>query len=216
MEIIPVINCLDFKSVEEKIKKAAAFLPEGGWLHFDISDGKFTKAVIWNNPEELKEAGIEELKKLKIEVHLMVENPEEFIGRWIDAGAKRVIVHLEAIKNKDEQEILKWADRAEIGLAIEPLTPLDNLIPHLFNFKFVLFLSVFPGYSGQSFDSSALEKIKYLKTNFPDIRIEVDGGITLGVAKLAKEAGADVVASASYIWGNSISSVEAYQNLSAF
>lgn len=210
MEIIPVINCPDFKCVEEKIKALSSFLPAGSWVHIDISDGKFTKAVIWNNPEEFKKlTGT----GFNYEVHLMVENPREAVEKWVEAGAKRIIVHLEAIKGVDENELNKWPDRAEIGLAIEPLTPLDQLIPRLFNFKFVQFLSVFPGYSGQAFDDSVLEKIKYLKTNFPGIKIEVDGGITLGVAKLAKNAGADVVASASYIWNNGALPEESYRRL---
>ena len=84
--VIPVINCPDFRTAKERIEKAAEF---SDWFHLDVADGKFTTHISWGDPEELR--------NLNFEVHLMVEAPEKVIEDWLKAGAKRVIVHLQAL-----------------------------------------------------------------------------------------------------------------------
>jgi len=207
MLVIPAINETDFAEVLKKIKLAEKF---SEWIHLDVVDGEFSSNVTWKKSEELK--AVSSGLKASLEAHLMVENPEAVIKEWVAAGVKRVIVHVEAA-NKEKLSKLKTGD-FEIGLAINPDTPVEDVVPYLENYKFVLVLGVKPGLAGQKFDDSVLEKIKFLKTYFPNVIIEADGGINLETAKLLKEAGADILVSASYLW-SSENPEESYKNLAA-
>ena len=209
MKVIPAINCKDFRSAKERLKEAAKFLPKNGWIQIDISDGKFTKAKTKITPSDLKNLNIIAKKyKLNLEVHLMVENPEKIAGDWTRAGAKRVLVHIEAIKNI--KPLLMYKNK--IGLAIKYNSPALKAFSYLRDFKFILILAVKPGFSGQKFNSSVLQEIKWIKSKFPKAVVEIDGGIDLETAKLVKKAGADIIVSESYIW-SSKNPKQAYQNL---
>ena len=160
----------------------------------------FTGYTTWNNPQELKEFLIKnpEFKIKNIEVHLMVEHPTEAMIPWM-AFANRIILHVETLSPSDF--IMSPEDkRFEIGLAINPDTDIQKVIPRLSKIKFVQILAVLPGKAGQKLDERVLEKITFLKKNYPDVILEVDGGINLETAKICKEAGADIIASASYIF----------------
>lgn len=197
MQIIPAVNCPNLKCVKEATEEANKL--QSGWVHIDVVDGKFAKNVTWDNPNEL--AGIKAAyPNINFEIHLMVENPEEIIGAWFASGAKRVVVHLETLNNSDF--LLDTADEhgGEVMLAIAPSTPVDLLLPHTNSFRYFQVLAVGPGSAGQKFKMEVLEKIRFLRQIAPDAKIEVDGGITPETARLAKIAGADMVASASYIF----------------
>ena len=206
MQIIPAINCADFECVEKKLQKIKELGAE--WVHIDIADGIFISHKTWNNPKEFQELRIKsvnwrnELDKLNIEAHLMVKNFEEVINDWIKIGAKRIIVHLEAkkLKSLKAEKLKSYSKNYELGLAISPETPVENLIPFLNDFKFIQILAVNPGLSGQKFQPLILNKIKFLKENYSDMVIEVDGGINLETARMCKEAGADILILSSYIW----------------
>ncbi|MEE8131899.1 MAG: ribulose-phosphate 3-epimerase [Candidatus Paceibacterota bacterium] len=210
MQIIPAINCSDFNCVKEKLEKVAEF---SDWVQLDIADGKFTNYKTWSKTEELQELRSKnyELGKLNLEIHLMIEEPEKVVGDWVKAGVKRIIVHLEAIDSGFIIHDSRFKN-IEIGLAINPDTPVEKLVPYLDGIKFVQILAVNPGLAGQKFQPNVLDKIKFLKENYPDVKIEVDGGINLETAKLCKDAGADIVVSASYIW-NSDNPKEAFEKL---
>ncbi len=216
MQIIPAINCSDFECVKEKLKEAMNFfLPADGWVQIDIADGKFTSHKTWNNPKDLLDVK-SQLSDVNLEIHLMVENPQEVIDDWIEAGAKRIFIHYEALvevgrKNPDTNasDILNFilekgrTANIEIGLVISPLTSIEEIVPYFNEVKHIQILAVDPGLAGQKFQTSILDKIRFLKGNgFADNIVEVDGGINLETAKLCKEAGADILASASYIWNN--------------
>lgn len=195
--IIPAINELDFEGVKAKIKKAQEFGSE--WAHIDVADGIFTKNFLWNDPRRLKA----ERKdfKVKIEVHLMVGNPDELISEWLDSGVDRVIVHLETVKNIQELKRKCEEKGVELVLAVNPDTPVEDLFGYL-NLNHFLILAVNPGISGQKFQPGQLEKIKALRSARPDVKIEVDGGVNLENAEQIKEAGADILVSASAIWSS--------------
>lgn len=225
MEIIPAINCPDWQCIEERIRQVKKFLSADDWIQLDIVDGKFSTHKTWNNPVELQRFRIEHHQlKLNIEAHLMIVNPEAVITNWIEAGAKRIILHLEAVHEESLREgrtdanVLRYLlDNphyrwVEFGLAVNPDTPIQNIVPHLRNFKFVQILGVLPGRAGQEFDEHVLVKIRFLKKNYPDVKIEVDGGINPITAKLCKEAGADILVAASYIF-NSRDPKKAYEQL---
>lgn len=214
MLVFPAINEIEFSEVQKKIELAKKFVPADEWIHLDVVDGKFASNTTWNNPDDLKSAIGNQQSAINFEAHLMVENPELVIGEWISAGVKRIILSLEAIIDKGQSFLPKTEAYPEMGLAINPETPVESLLPYLENFKFVLILGVNPGLAGKKFQESVLEKIIFLKKYYPDVIIEADGGINAETAKLAKEAGADIVISASYIWGSE-NPEKAFQELSS-
>lgn len=199
MEIIPAINCLDLECVEEKLKICDSFLPKDGWIHLDVADARFTFNKTWGDPS----LWLKFKNHFQLEVHLMVEEPEKVVGEWIKAGAKRIIVHVEAVTPETAAQISKMArgERVEIMLSSNPHTLKDALKPYLKLFPGFQVLAVNPGYTGQHFLPSTLEKLKFLRHSSSSAKIEVDGGINRETAKLAKAAGATIVAAASYIFG---------------
>ena len=207
MLVIPAINEVEFSEVSKKIGIAGVF---SSWIHIDIVDGRFASNITWNNPSELFAASSQ--PSINIEAHLMVENPEAVIKDWIFTGVKRIVIQIEAIDSAKARSVLEIADDVEIGLAVNPETPIEDALPYLENFKFILILGVNPGLAGRPFNEKILEKIKFLKNYYPNVIIEADGGINLETAKLVKEAGADIVVSASYIWGSQ-NPEKAYQEL---
>ncbi|MEK7624472.1 MAG: ribulose-phosphate 3-epimerase [Patescibacteria group bacterium] len=201
MLVITAINEVELGEILKKIEIAQTF---SSWVHLDITDGKFVSNITWNNPEELKKRQASSVKRqVNFEVHLMVESPEDVIKSWILTGVKRIVIQIEAIDSDKARSVLEAAGNVEIGLAVNPETPIENLFPYLENFKFVLVLGVNPGLAGRQFNEKVLEKIKFLKNYYPNVIIEADGGINLETARLVKEAGADIIVSASHIWGSS-------------
>jgi len=214
MLVIPAINATDFEGVRKhaeiagNIFKSLNVETSNRWIHIDVADGKFTKAVLWNNPAELKE-----LSGVKYEVHLMINEPEEVVSDWLKNGADRVIVHLEAVK--DFQKLTTY--NSQIVIALNPDTSVEklfNAMTHTLNAKRFLLLAVNPGWAGQKFNPIVLDKIKAIKAQIPDAIIEVDGGINPETAKLCREVGADIVVAASYIF-NSADPAASYQELTS-
>lgn len=215
-QVIPSVNCSNFECVADKFNRAKAFLPEDGWLHVDVADARFTYGRSWDNPLELKklfDAGA----KFNVEVHLMVEEPEKVVEDWLKAGAKRLIIHLETMQDGrvhsdgevDQMTPLDYISHlakkygAEVMLAINPGTPVEMLKPFLKTFSFFQILAVIPGPAGQPILPIAYEKIKFLRANAPNAKIEVDGGINLETGKKAVAAGANILVAASHIFGSS-------------
>ncbi|MBI3046019.1 MAG: hypothetical protein HYY86_00530 [Candidatus Harrisonbacteria bacterium] len=196
MQVIPAINETDFKEVEKRIKTAQDFGAE--WAHLDVSNGQFTRNQLWNNSKELQASSY----KLNFEVHLMVQNPDEVLDAWLDAKVKRAIVHLESVRDLDVMKMKCVAFGTELFLAIKPDTPVERLFSYAGDASGFLILAVNPGLAGQKFKENQLEKIRALRQKFPDVKIEVDGGVNLENALKIKEVGADILVSASYIWGS--------------
>lgn len=211
MEVIPAINCNDFECVTEQVATAERSVLAGGWVHIDVTDGKFTFNKTWSSPEEFKKIR-EDHPRLHFEIHLMVEEPDRVIEPWLEAGAERVIVHLEALLHfrnlsdhtKTIAVILEKCREynAKPMLAISIETPVEELIPYADQFYFFQILAVQPGLPGQAFFPVAAEKVRALRAVLPNVTIEVDGGMNLETAKLVGDAGADIVVSASYIMGS--------------
>jgi ribulose-phosphate 3-epimerase len=200
MNVIPVINCPDRASAEMILASAKAFLPAGERIHVDITDGIFSKHMTWNDP-----AGWGEMKiPFNLEVHLMVAHPEDCIGSWLSAGAKRIIVHVETLTPGSAQKISMLCRNTgtEMMLASNPETPMEALMPYLTSFSKFLVLAVHPGPAGQQFDPSVIEKIKALKQEGA-ILIEVDGGMNPETIPLVKDAGANAITSGAYIFNSS-------------
>lgn len=199
MEVIPALNCQakDIACVHEKVLTAEGF---SGWIHLDVADGRFTFNKTWGDPESWHAIKT----NLKLEVHLMMEEPERLVRMWLWAGAKRLIVHAETLTSGSAEKILSLAKEygAEAMLAFSPETGLETAAEYIGSFKEFQILAVHPGLPAQNFLPLVLEKVKFLREKYPEARIEVDGGINPETGKLAKEAGADILISASYIFGD--------------
>jgi len=126
--VIPSINCPDFEAASIHIKKAEEF---SEWIHIDVSDGKFSDTTSWGNPEELQSLET----SLNVEVHLMVDNPDDVVEAWLAAGAKRVIVHIQTTHDPEELLALAKQYNAEIMLALDPTQPVDEIILYVDDFS---------------------------------------------------------------------------------
>ncbi len=125
--------------------------------------------------------------------------------RWVRAGAKLVILNFETIAGISDPAIggVGSLGRAEVGLAVLPNTSVEAVFPYLDRVRFIQFLAVSPGFSGQKFDEKILEKIQTLRARDKNAIIEVDGGINGETASPVIKAGANVLVSSSYIWNHS-------------
>ena len=196
--VIPSINCPNFSEAAKQIEKTEGFLPSDSWIHVDVSDGKFTKHISWGNPGEYSSLNVE----LNLEVHLMVQEPESVMEAWLAAGAKRIIVQLETVKNPTFiMEVCK-KHGAEAMISFDPSTSVEEGLIYLKKFNFLQVLAVLPGPSGQEFREDSLDKVKFLRERVPTATIEVDGGINESTGKLSKEAGADILVAGHYIFGS--------------
>ncbi len=206
MEVIPTINCGDEACVRRGLGVVAILGADK--IKFDVSDGSFASTVTWNEPAKLRSMLEKEgLGESEIEVHLMVKDVKSALKVWLEAGIRRAIVHIEVFpKGKEldffhEIESMCVAAGTELGLAIAPETAVDELVAYLGETLFVQLLAVKPGPAGQKFDEGTFEKLEFLRDRAPELMIEIDGGVTPAIARRLKEAGADAVASSSYIFG---------------
>lgn len=212
MVVIPGIEGADADSVKAQYEKVKDLNPEG-WVHLDITDGKFSPAVNWGSPEELRKLINLSTHQPKLELHLMVEKPEKELDAWLKTGlVKRVIVHLEAMS--DPVFIVAKCKEYEVEpmLAIKPETDVERLFAYKDDFRAFQILAVTPGWPGQKFDEKMLPKIHWLKEKIPNAIIEIDGGVNPEVARKCYDAGASILVSTSYIQKSSDPRI-AYQDL---
>lgn len=209
MEIYPVINAADEEEAIGLLARARKLVSRGEWLHIDVADGCFTPHRTFNRVDFWERVA----RVYQLEVHLMVEDPVAATEVWLRAGARRIIVHWEALSGRVStssavqrktaiDDILHSCRRhqAEVLLATNPETHLSRLQHHLARFSGYQVLAVHPGLSSQKFQWRVLEKIKFLRRHFPDATIEVDGGITPEVVRRVNEVGATRAVSATYLW----------------
>jgi ribulose-phosphate 3-epimerase len=202
IEIAPSILASNFARLGEEVRtveQAGADV-----IHVDVMDGHFVPNISIGIPvvESLRKA-----TRLPLDVHLMIERPEEYIERFVRAGATRVLVHEEATVHLDRALAMIREHGAEAGAVINPATPVAMLTEVLDKVDTVLVMSVNPGFGGQKFICGALEKIRQLnqlRTRYnATFRIEVDGGVDLGnIAELA-HAGANTFVAGSSIFHTS-------------
>ncbi len=198
MQIIPAINETVFTEIARKMQRAAGF--GSTWVHIDVSDGRFTANQLWNAPAEL--AGARVPKGVAIEVHLMVEHPDEVIDEWLDAGVRRIIVHVEAIADLAIMKEKCALFGVELFLAANPDTRAETLLAHRENVDGFLILGVIPGKSGQEMRSGQEAKVAFLREHMKGGTIEIDGGVHAANAAALHAAGADILVAASVIWND--------------
>jgi len=193
-EIIPSINAATFVGVQKRITKVEPYV---SWCHLDVTDGVFSKHQTWNDPRDLASL----MTTLSVEVHLMIEGPEEILGQWLVEPIRRVIAHLEACL--DPQRVIQRCHEVgkEIGFAINPETPWTAFEPWFGKADIFLPLGVPPGASGQKPDwDLILGKIAAIREACPSCIIEADGGINKETASRARDAGANFLVAGSAIF----------------
>ena len=173
------------------------------YIHLDIMDGKFVNNKSFTVSEIKK---FNDISKKSFDVHLMVKNPIKYINDLALLNVNTISFHYEAVKNLDEVINLIKNYGIKVGIAINPKTDINVLIPYLNMIDIVLVMSVEPGYSGQAFIESTYNKVEKLKeliiNNNSKSLIEVDGGVNIENAPILKEKGTDIIVSASYIQNN--------------
>jgi len=193
--IIPAINCPDFTGASRNIRLAERFLPPSiGWIHIDVSDGKYTKTKSWGDVHDFITLNL----RLNIEVHLMVEDIEKRVHDWLRVGARRIIVPVEKI-NEDLIKQVK-AGGAELVPSLDINTAKEDALPYLNKFNYVNLLTVPAGPSGHKMSSGAPKKIEFLRGENRGVKIEVDGGVDPETAIQFLGVGADILVSGSYIF----------------
>jgi ribulose-phosphate 3-epimerase len=200
ISIAPSILSADFAHLADEIRKAE----KGGadLLHVDIMDGHFVPNITLGPPVV---SSIRKITDLPLDAHLMIEQPARYIDEFVQAGANWISVHLEADVhlNRTIRSIQDQGVRA--GVALNPGTPISMLEEILPEVDFVLVMSVNPGFGGQKFIPSTLQKIRKLReiiaSNGYRARIEVDGGIGPSNLRDVISVGAEVVVAGSAIFG---------------
>ena len=203
MIISPSLLAADFSRLEHDIKMVE---PHADWLHLDIMDGLFVPNISFGVPVV---RSLRKVTDLFFDVHLMISHPLNYVKAFADAGADLICFHIEA--EDDPKAVIDLIHECgkQAGIALSPDTPIDAVRPYLADLDMVLVMSVYPGFGGQKFiyDScSRLRELKGLIMRLPEekrnLYVQVDGGIDEHTAHLVKDAGANVLVSGSYVFGN--------------
>ncbi len=225
MEIIPAILPKDFADLEEHVARVKGLVP---LVQIDICDGQFTPSPSWpyKKPDANFEAiahedrGMPYWEEIEYEFDLMVNNCQDDILTYVAAGASRIVLHTEA-KGNIADAIEKLLGKVEIGLALNIDTPIDVLERYKdkireCTIKYIQLMGIDNvGFQGQSFDEKVIAKIKEAKEKYPDLEIQIDGGVNLETAPLLRAAGADrlIIGSAIFESENVVETIERFKNI---
>jgi ribulose-phosphate 3-epimerase len=201
IELAPSILSADFARLGEQVRAAC----EGGAnvIHVDIMDGHFVPNLTIGPPV------VQSLRKvtdLPLDCHLMIENPDEFIPVFADAGANWISVHQEACRHLNRTLHLIQSHNCRAGVVINPATPVEVLSEVLDIVDYVLVMSVNPGFGAQKFIPGVLHKMRQLaeirSRRGLQFRIEVDGGVALDTVADVVRAGAEILVAGNAVFGH--------------
>lgn len=184
----------------ELVEKAGA-----PYLHIDIMDGMFVPSISFGMPV-LK--CIKKRSNLFMDVHMMVEQPQRYVEELIGLGADGVTIHVEACDCVEKTLTKIRTLGAKSGIAINPETPVSAVLPYLGMVDMVLVMTVHPGFGGQKYIAECTDKIREVRhvinEKYPDVKLEIDGGVTLDNLQMNLEAGADVIVAGSAVFKGDI------------
>jgi ribulose-phosphate 3-epimerase len=202
----------DFANLEQEIRSAE----DAGvdWIHLDIMDGHFVPNISFG---PYIASVCRKITRLPIDTHLMIENPDQFIDSFSDAGSDYISIHIEnnAHVHRTIQKII--TNHKHPGIVVNPGTSLDSIDSILPLVDYVLLMTVNPGFGGQSFIENVVHKIQVLKEKIDrigkDIAIEVDGGIDDHTIKVVKNAGANIFVVGTFLFKNDLGISQALAKL---
>ena len=200
IELAPSILSADFARLAEQVRAAS----EGGGtvIHVDVMDGHFVPNLTVGPPLV---KSLRKVTDLPLDCHLMIENPDQFIPEFVEAGADWISVHQEACRHLNRTLHLIRSHDVQAGVVINPATPVDTLSEVLEIVDYVLVMSVNPGFGGQKFIPETVRKIRHLadlrSQRGLNYRIEVDGGIALETVAEVVRAGAEILVAGNAVFG---------------
>lgn len=192
--ISPSILSADFARLEQECKSLEKCGAD--WIHCDVMDGSFVPNLTFGMPIV---KSIRKCVVLPLDVHLMIDRPERYVAQFAEAGANLITIHAEATDDVAACLKLIRSCGKQAGISLRPNTPVETLEQYRGLFDMILIMSVEPGFGGQAFIESSVDKIKTAKKLFPNVLIEVDGGINEKTAGKVIDAGVDVIVAGSAI-----------------
>ena len=195
----PSILSADFARLAEAV--IAVERAGADWVHVDVMDGHFVPNLTFG-PKMV--ADLRKATRLPLDVHLMIERPEEWVDRYADAGATYLTIHVEATRDVPGTLAAIRGRGVRPGLTLNPETAVDAVLPYLGSVDLALVMSVHPGFGGQTFIESALEKVRAIREALDERKLaaelEVDGGVKPDNCARVVAAGATVLVAGSAVF----------------